>query len=154
MNEFKKLNNRFDRLELKIDDQTGLLTQVIRDSQLTQYLSPLEATNGIYDVYIEQNSTFHLHQLKDRYQINIDNIVGLERIIGKFFEAFMDVHGNFGVLFDVYMNIVATLSKLKMAFGAGCVENAKMIMAIVGQNAILYVLKMTKCKYNCLKTFQ
>ena len=125
MNEFKKLNNRFDRLELKIDDQTGLLTHVIRDSQLTQYLSPLEATNDIYDVYIEQNSTFHLHQLKDRYQINIDNIVGLERIIGQFFETFMDVHGNFGVLFDVYMNIVATLSKLKLAFGAGCIHKCK-----------------------------
>ena len=125
MNEFKKLNGRFDRLEHKIDDQTSQITHVIRDSQLTQYLSPLEATNGIYDNFVEHNSTFHFHQLKDRFQINIDNIVGLERVIGQFFEAFMDVHGNFGVLFDVYMNIVATLSKLKMAFGAGCVDKCK-----------------------------
>ena len=125
MNEFKKLNGRFDRLEHKIDDQTSQITHVIRDSQLTQYLSPLEATNGIYDNFVEHNSTLHFHELKDRFQINIDNIVGLERVIGQFFEAFMDVHGNFGVLFDVYMNIVATLSKLKMAFGAGCVDKCK-----------------------------
>ena len=125
MNEFKKLNDRFDRVELKLDEQTRLFNLVIQDTQKTNYLAPIIATNDIYDVYIEQNSTFHLHQLKDRYQINIDNIVGLERIIGQFFEAFMDVHGNFGVLFDVFMNIVATLSKLKLAFGAGCIHKCK-----------------------------
>ena len=125
MNEFKKLNGRFDRVEYKIDDQTSQLTYVIQDAQLTKYLSPLEATNGIYDNFVEQNSTFHFNQLKDRYQINIDNIVGLERVVGRTFESFMDAHGNFGALFDLYTNIVVKLSKLKLAFGIGCFDKCK-----------------------------
>ena len=120
MNEFKKLNDRFDRVEYKLDDQTRLLTYIIQDTQKTNYLSKLEASNGIYDVFVEKNSTFHFNQLKDRYQTNIDNVVGLEQMIGQYFETFMDLHGNFGALFDIYTNIVAKLSKLKLAFGIGC----------------------------------
>ena len=125
MNEFKKLNNRFDRLELKIDDQTGLLTQVIRDSQLTQYLSPLEATNGIYDAFVQKDSKFHFDELKNQYQSITENTAGLERIIGQYFASFMDTYGNFGALFDVYTDIVAKLSKLKLAFGVGCLQRCK-----------------------------
>ena len=125
MNEFKKLNDRLDGVEHKINDQTSLLTYVIQDSQLTKYLSPLEATNGIYDIFVEKNSTFHFNQLKDRYQINIDSIVGLEQMIREYFESFMNEHGNFGVLFDICTNIVAKLSKFELAFGIGCFDKCK-----------------------------
>ena len=82
MNEFKKLNERFDRVENKLDAQTTQLTHVIRDAQLTNYLTPLEATNGIYDVFVETNSSFYFSQLKNMHQDNIINIVGLEAVIG------------------------------------------------------------------------
>ena len=81
MNEFKKLNERFDRVENKLDAQTTQLTHVIRDAQLTNYLTPLEATNGIYDVFVETNSSFYFNQLKNMHQ-DIINIVGLEAVIG------------------------------------------------------------------------
>ena len=125
MNEFKKLNGRFDRVEYKIDDQTSQLTYVIHDVELTKYLSPLEATNGIYDNFVEQNSTFHFNQLKDRYQSTIDNIAGFEMMIGGYFDSFMKAHGNFGALFDIYTKFVAKLSKLKLAFGIGCFDKCK-----------------------------
>ena len=125
MNEFKKLNGRFDRVEYKIDDQTSQLTYVIQDAQLTKYLSPLEATNGIYDNFVEQNSTFHFNQLKDRYQSTIDNIAGFEMSIGGYFDSFMKAHGNFEALFDIYTKFVAKLSKLKLAFGIGCFDKCK-----------------------------
>ena len=66
MNEFKKLNERFDRVENKLDAQTRQLTHVIRDAQLTNYLTPLEATNGIYDVFVETNSSFYFSQYQDK----------------------------------------------------------------------------------------
>ena len=125
MNEFKKLNGRFDRLEHKIDDQTSQITHVIRDSQLTQYLSPLEATNGIYDAFVQKDSKFHFDELKNQYQSTTENVRGLERVIGQYFESFMNVHGNFGALFDVYTDIVAKLSKLNLAFGVGCIQRCK-----------------------------
>ena len=125
MNEFKKLNERFDRVENKLDAQTRQLTHVIRDAQLTNYLTPLEATNGIYDVFVETNSSFYFSQLKNMHQDNIINIVGLEAVIGQYFEAFMNQYGNFGALFDIYTNIVAKLSKLKLAFGIGCFGKCK-----------------------------
>ena len=125
MNEFKKLNARFDRVENKIDFQTIQIEFAIQGAQLTKYLTPLETTNGLYDAYVENNSTFHRNRLKDRYEINIDNVKGLEAIIGQYFESFMNTHGNFGVLFNIYTNIVAKLSKLKMAFGVGCFDRCK-----------------------------
>ena len=58
MNEFKKLNDRFDRVELKLDEQTRLFILVIKDAQKTNYLTPLEATNGIYDAFVQKDSKF------------------------------------------------------------------------------------------------
>ena len=55
MNEFKKLNDRFDRVELKLDEQTRLFILVIKDVQKTNYLTPLEATNGIYRILWNYN---------------------------------------------------------------------------------------------------
>ena len=125
MNEFKKLNARFDRVENKIDIQTIQIEFAIQGAQLTKYLTPLETTNGLYDAYVENNSTFHRNRLKDRYQDTIVNVRGLEAIIGQYFESFMNTHGNFGVLFNICTNFVAKLSKLKMAFGVGCFDKCK-----------------------------
>ena len=125
MNEFKKLNARFDRVENKIDIQTIQIEFVIQGAQLTKYLTPLETTNGLYDAYVENNSTFHKNRLKDQYQDIIVNVRGLESIIGQYFQSFMNLHGHFGVLFNIYTNIVAKLTKLKLAFGVGCFEKCK-----------------------------
>ena len=125
MNEFKKLNDRFDRVENKIDWQTIQIEFVIQDAQLTKYLTPLETTNGVYDDYVENNFTFHKNRLKDRYHDTNENVRGLEAIIGQYFQSFMNTYGNFGVLFNIYTNIVAKLTKLKLAFGVGCFENCK-----------------------------
>ena len=121
MNEL--LNDRFDRIENKLDMQTIEIDFVIKDAQLTNYLTPLDTTNGVYDAFVENNSTFHKNRWKDRYQDTIVNVRKLEAIIGQYFESFMNTHGHFEVLFDVYTNIVAKLSKLKMAFGVGCFEH-------------------------------
>ena len=125
MNEFKKLNDRFDRVELKLDEQTRLLILVIQQAHLTNFLAPIKATNGIYDAFVLKNSSFHFHELKNRYHSIIDNIVGLELNIGQYFEKFMDVHGNFGALFDIYTNIAGMLTKLKLAFGVGCLQRCR-----------------------------
>ena len=125
MNEFKKLNDRFDRVELKLDEQTRLFILVIKDAQKTNYLTPLEATNGIYDAFVQKDSKFHFDELKNQYQSTTENIRGLERVIGQYFESFMNVHGNFGALFDVYTDIAAKLAKLKLAFGVGCIQRCK-----------------------------
>ena len=125
MNEFKKLNDRFDRVEHKIDLQSIQIEFVIQDAQLKKYLTPLETTNGVYDDYVENNSSFHKNRLKDQYQDIIVNVKGLETIIGQYFQSFMNTHGHFGVLFKIYTNIVAKLSKLKLAFGAGCIHKCK-----------------------------
>ena len=125
MNEFKKLNDRFDRVELKLDEQTRLLILVIQQAHLTNFLAPIKATNGIYDAFVLKNSSFHFHELKNRYHSIIDNIVGLELNIGQYFEKFMDVHGNFGALFDIYTNIAGMLTKLKLAFGVSCLQRCR-----------------------------
>ena len=123
MNEL--LNDRFDRIENKLDMQTIEIDFVIKDAQLTNYLTPLDTTNGVYDAFVENNSTFHKNRWKDRYQDTIVNVRKLEAIIGQYFESFMNTHGNFGVLFNICTNIVAKLSKLKMAFGVGCFDKCK-----------------------------
>ena len=43
MNEL--LNDRFDRIENKLDMQTIEIDFVIKDAQLTNYLTPLDTTN-------------------------------------------------------------------------------------------------------------
>ena len=125
MNEFKKLNDRFDRVEHKIDLQSIQIEFVIQDAQLKKYLTPIETTNGVYDDYVENNSSFHKNRLKDQYQDIIVNVRGLESIIGQYFQSFMNLHGHFGVLFNIYTDIVAKLTKLKLAFGVGCFEKCK-----------------------------
>ena len=117
-----------DLIELRINlicMQTIEIDFVIKDAQLTNYLTPLDTTNGVYDAFVENNSTFHKNRWKDRYQDTIVNVRKLEAIIGQYFESFRNTHGHFEVLFDVYTNIVAKLSKLKMAFGVGCFEKCK-----------------------------
>ena len=125
MHEFKKLNDRFDRVESKIDQQTMEVTHVIQHAQFTKYLTSFETTNGLFDAFVENNSTFHYNRLKDQYKDTIYNIGGLEGIIGEYFESFMNLHGHFGALFDVYTKVVTKLSKLKLAFGVGCFEKCK-----------------------------
>ena len=72
MNEL--LNDRFDRIENKLDMQTIEIDFVIKDAQLTNYLTPLDTTNGVYDAFVENNSTFHKNRWKDRYQDTIVNV--------------------------------------------------------------------------------
>ena len=67
MNEFKKLNERFDRVQNKLDAQTTQLTHVIRDAQLTNYLTPLEATNAWYLRCLRRNKFFLLFQSVEEY---------------------------------------------------------------------------------------
>ena len=96
--------------------QTIEIDFVIKDAQLTNYLTLLDTTNGVYDAFVENNSTFHKNRWKDRYQDTIVNVRKLEAIIGQYFESFRNTHGHFKVLFDVYTNIAAKLSNLKMTF--------------------------------------
>ena len=124
MNGFKTVNQNIRNLELKLEEQTDGLTEIMRQIEHNNIMKTIHNANNYYDSYVRLKGAAHYAEyLGDNLWSVEVNIIGLKLSIGGLFDSYMKSYGDFDQLFDFMTYISTIITKTKLAIAVGCIDD-------------------------------
>ena len=120
---FKVVNQKFDVIKGKIDEQTTKLESIMTQIDYNRYVAPIKNSIDYYNSYVEhQGEGGYARLLADNLVATETGIVGLVSSISPYFRSQTDNHPDFEKLFDLQTEVSFMLSQAKLAVSVACVE--------------------------------